>query len=155
MVQLVWPSLCYVRCTAKTALSSWLASLVNTPSVLSDDAQWMVTTCCRWPSGPSLPLTMKYVQCIKLCGVHNSPQQTGFQCYLRWIWPAALHKISKTGQGSIQEICASILMDGNLHTTISQTDFLSNVKNKDSSDKARDPPHDDCWSRHPTDNIRN
>ena len=40
---------------------------------------------------------------LELCAVFNLPLQTWWQSYIWWLWPAALHKISRTCQESIKE----------------------------------------------------
>ena len=48
-------------------------------------------TCYLWWSMP------------EISAVYNSPLQTWCQSYIWWLWPAALHKISRTCQESIKE----------------------------------------------------
>ena len=76
-------------------------------------------TCYLWWSMP------------ELCAVYNLPLQTWCQSYIWWLWPAALHKISRTCQESIKE-SPSKHLDGWKYAYYNFTGRFQcgNVKNK-------------------------
>ena len=95
-------------------------------------------TCYLWWSVP------------ELCAVYNSPLQTWCQSYIWWLWPAALHKISRTCQESIKESQqASWWMEAcllQLHRQISWAMWRTKVVSY--------PSPDECWNRCPISKIR-
>ena len=99
-------------------------------------------TCYLWWSMP------------ELCAVYNSPLQTWCQRYIWWLWPAALHKISRTCQESIKESINKHL-DGWKYAYYNFTGrFPGRCEEQRSSHKAAYPSPDECWNRCPTSKIR-
>ena len=142
-----------LRRTAKAALSSLLASLVSTSVV----TWWPTVHSGWWLPAPDSCLDQTcylYWSMPELCAVYNSPLQTWCQSYIWWLWPAALHKISRTCQESIKESLSQYLDGRRLSYYNFTSRFPGQCEEQRLSHKAAFPSPDECWNRCPTSKIR-
>ena len=119
-----------LRRTAKTALSSLLASLVSTSVELPDDPQYIV-------DGGYLLQTVVWTKPATYYEVCQSYVQyiiCHYKCDAKVIFDGYDQQLStksvEHARRASKKVSASILMDGRMPTTTSQADFLGNVKNK-------------------------